>query len=97
VHSLHETNAEFRFNNSRHKGDGDIYCSGAMKYLTNLEKHMIVNLERFMIRSTSALYPSFSRKGIWPSSMASPTVASMKRRSNLSARRYYAGEGMKIL
>ena len=65
MHSLHETNAEFRFNNYRYKEDGDIYCSGAMKYLTNLEKHVIVNLERFMIRCTSALYPSVSRKGIW--------------------------------
>jgi len=36
-----------------------------MKYLTNLRNHSIMNLERFMIRAVSALYPGISRKGIW--------------------------------
>jgi hypothetical protein len=36
-----------------------------MKYLTNLRNHSIMNLERFMIRAVSALYPGISRNGKW--------------------------------
>ena len=35
------------------------------KYITNLKNHLIVNLERFMIRAVFGLYPGISRYGKW--------------------------------
>jgi hypothetical protein len=65
VHVLQENFAENRFNGTSYKDDSHIYEYGVMKYLTNLKNHMIVRLERFMVRSFFALYPGLSRKGIW--------------------------------
>jgi len=65
VHVLHEKHCFYSFNGTRYKGDRDMYDYGAMKYLTNLKNHLIVNLERFMIRAVVALYPDLSRQGIW--------------------------------
>jgi hypothetical protein len=64
VHVLHENFAEFRFEGTRYRGDRDTYTYGAMKYLTNLKKHLRMNLERFMICAVFAIYPGLSRKGI---------------------------------
>jgi hypothetical protein len=65
VHAFHENHSEYHFNGTRSMGDWGMFTYGAMKYLTNLKKHMIVNLERFMIGAVFALYPGASRKGIW--------------------------------
>ena len=65
MYALHENFAEFRFERTRYKGDGNIYTYGVMKYITNLKKHLTENLERFMKRAVFALYPGISRKGIW--------------------------------
>jgi len=41
-----------------------MYTYEAMKYLTNLKNSTTMNLQRFMIRAISALYPGLSRRGI---------------------------------
>jgi hypothetical protein len=65
VDALHEKHPFYSFEGIRIKGDWGIYSYGAMKYLTNLKNHSIMNLERFMIRAVSALYPGISRNGKW--------------------------------
>jgi len=64
VHALHENYAEFRFDGTRCRDDGDIYTYGAIKFLKHLKNHMIVNLERFIIRAIFTLCPGLSRQGI---------------------------------
>jgi len=64
-HALHANRSKFRFDGTRHKRDSNIYTCGAIKYLTDLKNHMIVNLERFMIRTMFALNPDLSRQGMW--------------------------------
>jgi len=65
VHALHEKHAFYSFEGTRYRGDSDIYDYGAIKYLTNLKNHPIVNLELFMIHAVFALYSGISRKGKW--------------------------------
>jgi hypothetical protein len=65
VHGLHEKHPFYSFEGTLYRGDRDIYSYGAMKYLTNLKNHSIMNLERFMIRAVFALYPGISRNGKW--------------------------------
>ena len=65
VHALHWNHPEYRFNRARFRGDGRIYTSGAMKYLTIVKKHLTMDLERFMTRAVFVLCPGLSRKGIW--------------------------------
>jgi hypothetical protein len=63
--ALHEIHPVFRFDGTRHRGDADIFSYGEIKYLTDLRNYMIVNLKRFMVRSTLALYPGVSRRARW--------------------------------
>jgi hypothetical protein len=65
VHAFHEKQPFYSFEGTRNKGDRDIYTCGAMKHLTNLQNHLTVDLERFMIRAVFALYPGIFCKGIW--------------------------------
>jgi len=65
VHALCQKYSFYSFEGTRNKGDSCIYEYGAIKYPTNLNKHLTVNLERFMIRAVFALYPGISRKAIW--------------------------------
>jgi len=65
VRTFHENHPEYRFSGARYRGHREIDTYGAMKYVTNLKNHMIMNLKRFMKRSVFALYPGLSRTGIW--------------------------------
>jgi hypothetical protein len=65
VHALHENHAKYRFDGTGYRGDSRISEYGAMRYPTSPRNHMIVNIERFVIRAVFALYPGLSRKTIW--------------------------------
>jgi hypothetical protein len=60
VHALHENHTKYRFNGIRYRGDWGIYTYGAMKYITNKNNHMIVNLKRLVICAVFVLYPGLS-------------------------------------
>jgi hypothetical protein len=47
------------------RGNADIYTYAAIKYFKNQRNYMIVNLKRFIVRSTIALYPGCSRRARW--------------------------------
>jgi len=64
VHALHEKNPFYSFDGTRYKGHVDIYDYRAMKYITNLKKHLTMNLESFMIRAVFALCSGLSRNGV---------------------------------
>jgi|YelNatPaOPRAMG01_1025707.scaffolds.fasta_scaffold61094_3 hypothetical protein len=98
LHALHDKYTKYRSSGNLYRGDLRIYEYGAMKYLTNLKHHMIVNLECFMTSDVFAQCPGLSpeeRDG--PSSTASQTIVAMNRRLNLSTGRHHAGERMKLL
>jgi len=65
VHALCQKYSFYSFEGTRNKGDSCIYEYGAIKYPTSLNKHLTVNLERFMKRAVFALYPGISRRRIW--------------------------------
>jgi len=65
VHDLLKKCPFHSFNSTPYRGDSNVYVLGATKYITNLKNHVIVKLERLIIRAVFALYPGISRKGIW--------------------------------
>jgi len=61
VRALHDQRPELLSYKERYMGDRNIYSAGARLYCTNLKNHLIMNLERFMIRVCKA-HPSWSKE-----------------------------------
>jgi len=65
ISSLHQEFPEYLVTTDRHAGDRNIYSAGAIKYVTNLKNHMVMNLERFTKRAIYALFPNATGRQRW--------------------------------